>query len=307
MSNKFSKIGHNQLAHLLAKHLAANPNRMIWEDLIMGSAGNVRPDVFTIMKSYSKPQPTAYEIKVSVSDFRSDATTGKWMRYLDYAQGVYFVVPLGMITKTDIPDGAGLITYNAETEAFKTVKKPTLSHVIPPFDVMMKLLINGIERHRSQMRVKLFNEYKANKEISQKFGEETRKLLSDRELLKRELERLELQCVATKAKQEAMEQNAEKHLEDSITRLWDAAIEFGSLVGAKPPEYTNGGVVMLRQHIVGLTAYVSKLGRWKNKELSSRISYSVDSIISELQELKNPVKLALMLGVNEKDKNDEQD
>lgn len=301
MAVKFEKIGHNQLANLLAKHLSANPNRMIWEDLIMGSAGNVRPDVFTLMKSYSKPQPTAYEIKVSVSDFRSDITTGKWMRYLEYAQGVYFVVPFGMVAKSDLPDGAGLITYNAETELFRTVKKPTLNHVTPPFDVMMKLLINGIERHRKQMRVKLFNEYTANQKIAKKFGDETRKLLSDRELLMRELERLKLDCETTKAKRESIERNAERKLHDSINNLWSSAEQFAALIGVEGNS-VNRNSTSLNGYINYLRGCVFDLELIKKKPFSDRISQSVDNIISKLEDLKDPLKLSLIIGAQDKTK-----
>lgn len=142
------KWGHDELLRDLADHLGA-PDRMLWMDMQLGPSGSPRPDVFTLQKSYTKPKPMAYEIKVSVSDFRSDVTAGKWHSYLDYAAGVYFCVPQGMVSKADIPTGAGLMVRGEN--GWRAVKKPTLQRVTLGFKVMHKLLIDGIERER-QMR-----------------------------------------------------------------------------------------------------------------------------------------------------------
>ena len=70
------KWGHDELAKDLAQHLACSNDRMIWLDMQLGPSGSPRPDVFTAPKSYSGFKPIAYECKVSVSDFRSDITSG---------------------------------------------------------------------------------------------------------------------------------------------------------------------------------------------------------------------------------------
>ena len=62
---------HDQLAEDLAAHLKA-PDRMVWLNMQLGPRGSPRPDVYTIYKSYVRPQPTAYEVKISREDFRSD-------------------------------------------------------------------------------------------------------------------------------------------------------------------------------------------------------------------------------------------
>lgn len=84
---------HNDLMHALAANLRGNSDRMVWEDMQLGPSGSPRPDVYTIMKSYTSPLPTAYECKVSVADFRGDVVSGKWQAYLRFAGAVVFVSP----------------------------------------------------------------------------------------------------------------------------------------------------------------------------------------------------------------------
>jgi len=285
-----SKIGHNELAHLLAEHLSQNSDKMIWEDLIMGSSGNCRPDVYTMMKSYSNPRPTAYEIKISVGDFRSDVTTGKWMKYLKYAQGVYFCVPLGLVTKNDIPDGAGLITYNTETGSFRTVKKATLANVTPPFDVMQKLLINGIERHRAQIRPKIFSEWVANDKISKKFGEETAKLLSDRTALRNEITRLEAIKKAQIDNIEEIKSKAQKQAFEARDDLMELVNQLAELLGVELASGDN-----IHRRLNRIRFHIGALARQQTLTGAHRVfSVSVDSIISELEKLQDPVKFSLL-------------
>lgn len=137
------ELSHDELAHNLALHLM-RPNRMVWENLPCGSIGSQRPDVLVMNKSYSKTNPVAYKVKVSVSDFRSDVTSAKLRGYLNFAWGVTFAVPKGLITKKDLPNGCGLITYNGQ--GWSTVKLPTLSPCPLDTEFMLKLLIDGAQK-----------------------------------------------------------------------------------------------------------------------------------------------------------------
>jgi hypothetical protein len=134
---------HDDLLHDLAAHLRA-PDRMVWTDMQLGPSGSPRPDVFLLHKSYSRPRPTAFEIKVSRSDLRCDTTAGKWQSYLKYAGSVTFAVPDGLCTVADIPNGCGLIVR--KKEVWRYVRKPTINPVIIPDDAWMKLLIDGVGR-----------------------------------------------------------------------------------------------------------------------------------------------------------------
>lgn len=164
-------ITHDGLAHSLALHLLDN-NRMVWEDIQSGIAGSVRPDVFTLQKSFSKPNPITYEIKVSVSDFRSDITKGKWQQYLKFSYGVVFAAPKGLISKDDVPKGCGLMYYNGDG-LWRTVRKPTINPIASlDTDFILKLLVYGDERQSSrEQKVITFDEYTANRKLRKKYGD----------------------------------------------------------------------------------------------------------------------------------------
>jgi len=182
------KWGHDQLANDLASHLAQNSDRIIWTDMQLGPAGSPRPDVYSIPKSYSGFKPIAYECKVSVSDFRSDITKGKWQSYLKYASGVIFAVPKGLIGKDDVPKGCGLIVRGES--GWRVVKGPTLTPIANdlPKDFWIKLVIDGVDRSLRAQRHHQGHEYRAQKEISEKYGEELGQALAVRDRAKCSLE-----------------------------------------------------------------------------------------------------------------------
>ena len=59
---------HDELAFNLAMSLRSE-KRMVWTDMQLGPSGSARPDVYTLMKSYTQPNPTTYEVKISVIRF----------------------------------------------------------------------------------------------------------------------------------------------------------------------------------------------------------------------------------------------
>lgn len=161
---------HDELAADLAGHLSG-PELMVWTDMQLGPSGSPRPDVYTIRRSYSKPHPMAYEVKISRSDLRSDTTSGKWQTYLKYAGGVVFAVPDGLCTVADIPESCGLLVRKAEV--WRYARRPTLQRVTLPMDACMKLLIDGVSRTYkgapiTPRRVELWRD---NEAVRKKFGE----------------------------------------------------------------------------------------------------------------------------------------
>jgi len=168
-----NSLTHDELANSLAIHLM-NDQRMVWEDIPVGKVHSVRPDVLTIEKSYSSPNPISYEIKVSVSDFRSDVTKAKWKAYLDFSYGVIFAVPKGLIKKSDVPNGCGLITFNGQS--WNTVKRPTLHPAKLNDELLLKLLISGEQRETQKPVIKNrdFDQHAHHEALRQKFGKEFR-------------------------------------------------------------------------------------------------------------------------------------
>lgn len=182
------KWGHDQLANDLAEHLSKNTDRIIWTDMQLGPSGSPRPDVYSIPKSYSGFRPLAYECKVSVSDFRSDITKGKWQSYLRYASGVIFAVPKGLISKDDLPKGCGLIVRSES--GWRMVKGPTLNTIANdlPKDFWIKLVIDGVDRSKRNHLKAGVNEYRVQQQISKKYGDDLARALARKDQAQSSLE-----------------------------------------------------------------------------------------------------------------------
>lgn len=188
-----NELTHDELAHSLAQHLQSD-SRMVWEDIPAGMAGEVRPDVYTIQKSFANPNPITYEVKVSVADFRSDVTKAKWKAYLRFSYGVVFAVPKGLITKKDLPDSCGLITYSG-TGIWHTVKRPTLNPCKIDSDILLKLLMGGAERMTQSKPIQNrdFNKWKHTNKLREKFGKDIAEkiaVISEYPAMKKELKSL---------------------------------------------------------------------------------------------------------------------
>lgn len=117
---------------------------MVWYDIQLGPSGSPRPDVYTLQKSFVRPTPMAYEVKVSTSDFRADVTAGKWQSYLTFACGVVFACHAGLLERADVPEHCGLIELRGER--WRYAKRPTLRPVEVPERAWLKLLIDGVAR-----------------------------------------------------------------------------------------------------------------------------------------------------------------
>lgn len=189
---------HNALAEDLAAHLRTASRRMVWTDLHMGQHHDVRPDVFALDRSY-RIDAIAYEVKVSRADLLADLRAGKWRSYLNYACGVYFAAPAGIITKADLPPTVGLLVRGGAgwtaLRAPKRAQQPAL-----PADLWMKLLMDGIDRE-AQRRVSaltppLHAQWRARKEIGRRYGAELADAIARRDTA---VEHLNAQTVAADA------------------------------------------------------------------------------------------------------------
>lgn len=213
---------HDELAKSLAGHLRTE-KRMVWQDMQLGPSGSVRPDVYAIYKSYTHPCPMAYECKVSISDFRSDVTSGKWQSYLRYASGVYFACEAGLISKADVPPHCGLIVF--KNGQWRAAKKAVLNPVIIPQEACLKLLIDGVEREGPIYRRKRFNETATLENVKQRFGDAIATTVRDMEAAHLAVESAQYQAdwIVKDAKQRAeqIRTQAAKNLEPLRIELCD--------------------------------------------------------------------------------------
>ncbi|MEE3649479.1 MULTISPECIES: hypothetical protein [unclassified Brenneria] len=231
-----TKWTHNGLAHDLAEHLRQNTSRFVWEDMQLGPAGSPRPDVYAVPFSFSKFCPIAYECKISVSDFRADVTKGKYTSYMPFASGIVFAVPEGLIKKSDLPAGCGLMVRGEN--GWRTVKGPTLNAVDNlPRDAWIKLLIDGIQREskRTELKVRYGSIWVTERELAKRHGEEVAHLVREALLSS---ERLRDATAKREAAREEIFRETEEEkkrrweaLERSTGRLNDAQMELASALG----------------------------------------------------------------------------
>lgn len=164
------KWGHDELQEDLAAYLRGNTERMCWTNMQLGPVGSKRPDVYTLEKRYAAWNPTAYECKVSLSDFRTDVTAGKWQAYLQFATAVVFAAPAGLLTKDDVPAACGLILRDGRTwrHARKPIHNPCANL---PRETWMKMLIDGVQRTQAEQRREWGNLYQAEQALKKQVGD----------------------------------------------------------------------------------------------------------------------------------------
>ena len=232
-------MSHDDLVADLAAHIRANTGCLTWEDMQLGPAGSIRPDVFTIQKSYVHPNPRAFEVKVSRSDFLSDVTSGKWQSYLTVACGVYFAVPEGLVKRSEVPARAGL--YVRGEKGWRGVKRATLEPVKLPTDTLLKLLIDGVDRLSRPPHVRLQNEWTVAARLRKDLGEKVAQILSDRGRAERHLvtlredaENLNKRVEAARAQLNAI--NAECH-ENGEWKKWRARVVAACGLSANASNY----------------------------------------------------------------------
>lgn len=148
----------------------------------------------TILKSFAVPCPTAYECKISLADFRSDVTSGKWQAYLQYASGVYFTCEVGLIAPKDVPAHCGLKVRHP-SGTWRTVKRAVLNPVTVPQSALLKLLIDGIEREGPRYRYRAYDGYKQAEVARLKFGETVGRIIKDRESVEHEITSAKYQAI----------------------------------------------------------------------------------------------------------------
>lgn len=140
---------HDDLADLTASWLRANKSRMTWTNFRYDIYGTGRPDVFSMAKSLHirKASPMVHEVKVSRADFFSDVKIEKWRKYTSFCAQFYFVCPLNMVTRDEVPRDAGLLCFDASQEyrynSFKVIKAPRINKAWEFRDEFVMRLLMG--------------------------------------------------------------------------------------------------------------------------------------------------------------------
>lgn len=102
---------------------------------------NQRADVYAIkLHEFAKKDTRIYEIKTSRADFLKDVDAGKAEAYGEHARRVYYVVPQGLIKKSEVPDGIGLMVFY-ETSGFKVLQAPKPGPMVEPNSDLLLMLM----------------------------------------------------------------------------------------------------------------------------------------------------------------------
>jgi hypothetical protein len=249
---------HDELQEDLACHLRAGTDRMVWTNTQLGPVGSPRPDVFTVNKSFSRFASDAYEIKVSVSDLRSDVTSGKWQSYRKFAHRVWFAFPRGMAPLDLIPKECGVILRS--DSGWRAARKP-VAQVLDtlPRDAWLKLLMD-LHPVNSSGHVKApryASDYTAAEIVRNRLGKEIGDLFYDVVGAKaRLLARKAMQDAEAKSWAEERERRMKSALADTErtqVRLTGALDELGEALGldadARTPSDLCAAIFGLRNRL----------------------------------------------------------
>ena len=132
------KITAKNVLNLLAKKHSKD---VFVSECKSGSTHNgnhLRMDAWSMPRSWAHPDVTAYEVKVSRSDFLQD---NKWPAYLDYCNIFYFATAPKIIDPGELPDGVGLIECTRNGGRLFTKRKAARRDVQIPEDIFRYVLM----------------------------------------------------------------------------------------------------------------------------------------------------------------------
>lgn len=147
-----------------------------------------RLDAWVMPRSWTKPETTGYEIKVSRSDFLRDE---KWQAYLQLCHRFYFVAPPGVIQVEELPAEAGLMVTSKNGTRLFTKKKAPARVLDVPESLWRYLLMcrTRVIRERSIDPVEQWQQWLAEKDERKHVGWNVSRKI--RELVKQRIEAVE--------------------------------------------------------------------------------------------------------------------
>lgn len=184
---------HDDLQHDLATTRRAAGDIAV-EKLGIGSfASGGQIDVFAIKPSHTRTTLTAYEVKVSRSDFLSDMRAEKFRRYLAFCGRLYFATPAGMVDKKEVPEGMGLCVRGPN--GWHTVMAPRVRTVKPEdqavivLSSLLKVIGGPWARPTRHERIRRMAEVKEVTEWTRELPARIREALAGAEVAKRQVAR----------------------------------------------------------------------------------------------------------------------
>lgn len=280
---KNTNMTHDQLQEDLACHLRAGTDRMVWTNTQLGPVGSPRPDLFTVNKSFSKFRADAYEIKVSVSDLRSDVTSGKWQSYRKFSNVVWFAFPKGMASLDLIPKECGVILRS--DAGWRAARKP-VAQVLDtlPRDAWLKLLmdLHPINSNGFLKAPRSANDYTGAEIVRKRLGDKIGRLFSDvadaERLLQWRKDSLGKDIADIESKKAAHRKGIDDDAARMVKLLDESMHELGVTLGIKPEDLT---AYKLHTAIMALQRRIQGNGITRAIELLQGLQLVLDEPIAE--------------------------
>ncbi|MEM7096169.1 MAG: hypothetical protein AAF567_24400 [Actinomycetota bacterium] len=162
---------HELTSALVRYHGSKSRPPIVWEEIEADSSlGRCRFDVLTAdVLAGHRLRLRAWEVKVTAQDFWRDVEAEKSRKYLDAgASCVTYVVPRGLVSKSDCPEWAGLMTWNPDTGSFRTTQRaPVEIRPIKP-EFMVRLILRSEEKkiRPTETRSERMDRYRADMRMS---------------------------------------------------------------------------------------------------------------------------------------------
>jgi hypothetical protein len=127
---------------------------MTFTEIVIPGCEQGRVDVAAVKPGmYAQKDIRAYEVKITKQVFDKDINENKWRKYLNVFHRVYFAAPEGVLKKSDIPEGAGLILRN--NNGWHVVKAAKFNNPEKlDVDSILALLYHGYEESRIMRRLR---------------------------------------------------------------------------------------------------------------------------------------------------------
>lgn len=169
----------------LQEHLEAR-DWLVFREMPLGSLSlegrTPRADILAFKKSYTRPQVSIYEVKVSRQDLARDIDNAKYEKSLAFCQRFFYATPAGLAHPADMPRNVGLFVLGEK--GWRTLKAPQYSGRFR-WDEQMLLacLFRGYEAYRGRgdrlARLRLMELHKpVTRRRAREFGEKLGILLS---------------------------------------------------------------------------------------------------------------------------------
>lgn len=145
--------------------------------------GRIDVAAITVKPNYEGILVDGYEVKCSRNDFFTDVQAMKWRKYLSVCDRVVFVTPPGLVTKDDVPDGAGLAVWTAKNTLQTVVRAPRHNPERDDADLLMRTIwrragTNGGETRSERLRKLAADDQALARHLSQR----ARRLIMDAQI-----------------------------------------------------------------------------------------------------------------------------